>query len=127
MPSGSGVKKMSKTVYRKAFITGSHAYGIPHKDSDIDLVVLLTQEDLAKLEIGCDPPKDEDEENRQAYITAGGMPLRFGKLNLIATTEPAQFEIWKRGTRALKKQAPVSRAFAVKFFRILRAKAGYSV
>lgn len=37
-----------------AFVTGSQAYGKPTKDSDIDLVVWVTSDDLHKKERGRD-------------------------------------------------------------------------
>ncbi len=60
-----------------AFLTGSSQYGnYGTSESDIDLVVLVSKEDKDKL------------------ILAGGMPCRFGKLNLILTTDPVEYAFW---------------------------------
>lgn len=84
------------------FITGSHAYGAPHNESDIDLVVWAVGDVRAKLE-------------------EGGYPIRFGKLNLILISNDDQWEIWRIGTQALVKRrkdrnSPVTRDEAVAFF-----------
>lgn len=86
------------------FITGSHAYGEPRPDSDIDLVVWA--------ETGSDT-RNVLEEN--------GYPVRFGKLNLILVDDEEQWQIWKRGTDQLVFQRdvdgkPISRDEAVKHF-----------
>lgn len=84
------------------FITGSHAYGSPRDDSDIDLVVWAVGDTRATLE-------------------AGGYPIRFGKLNLILISDDDQWDIWRLGTQALVKlhksrKSAVSREEAVAFF-----------
>ena len=87
---------------KSPFITGSHAYGAPTADSDIDLVVWAvgkTRETLA----------------------AGGYPVRFGKLNLILVSDNNQWEIWRIGTQSLVKlsesrNSPVSREEAKAVF-----------
>jgi len=62
-----------------AFITGSYAYGVPHKNSDIDLVVCLDGIDEDTL-------WDHSESDKSC---------RFGKLNLILLS-PDRFAEWKR-------------------------------
>lgn len=75
-----------------SFITGSHAYGTPRPDSDIDLVVLVDDETgytLAQL-------SDE-----------GQSPIRFGSLNLILVFSEKEFFAWQGATEDLvnrKKQ-----------------------
>ncbi len=109
---------------QKSFITGSWAYGLPNADSDIDLVVLVTEKELQQLLANQDGGKVAHEED---YISAGGTPMRFGKMNIIACTHSKQFEIWRRGTFLLKAQKPVNREFAIEFMRELREEAGYCV
>lgn len=105
-----------------SFVTGSHAYGQPNHDSDIDLVVLLSKNDLRRL-INAGGVQDHVENDN--YLRAGGLSLRFGKLNLICCLSEKLFDVWKKGTRKLKKQKPVSRAFAVKYMQKLRDRAGF--
>jgi predicted nucleotidyltransferase len=64
-----------------AFITGSYAYGVPHKDSDIDLVVCLEGGTIDEETLW-----DHSESNKSC---------RFGKLNLILLA-PDRFAEWKR-------------------------------
>ena len=109
----------------KSFVTGSHAYGTPGPDSDMDLVVFVTEKDLNRLQRLAD--KEEPSPLAQGYINAGGTPLRFGRLNLICCTNEKYFEIWRDGTYLLRKQAPVTRQFAVEFLTTMRRKAGFSV
>ncbi len=110
--------------YFRAFLTGSHAYGIPKPDSDVDLVVLVSPEDMEKLRLLAD--RDDSHPEDQNYIIAGGVPLRFGKLNLICS-DARKYKVWKRGTERLKKMAPVTREFACELFRRLRQAAGFEV
>ncbi len=99
----------------EAFITGSHAYGTPNKDSDIDLVVLVESDDtIYDLLKG-----DEGGANTDEYETSLGAPLRFGKLNLICCVEERKYEIWRKGTEQLKAIAPVTREQAVELFQKL--------
>ena len=115
----------------RAFVTGSYSYGTPGPDSDIDLVVFVTERDLNRLKnavINKGPGADWKEAAADPdYIAAGVYPLRFGPLNLLCVTDEKRYEIWRRGTRKLKTQAPVSRAFAVEFMKRLRQEEGYAV
>lgn len=112
-------KPISKLTGLMPFVTGSHAYGLPEGDSDIDLVVLVTKRDFLRLLEQADPRKEVDPE----YEKFGSVSLRFGKLNIICCYDEKMYRVWRKGTQLLKKQAPVSRAFACKFFDKLRAKA----
>lgn len=88
----------------KSFLTGSHVYGSPSADSDIDLVICVSKRDkqlLVKLS-----------DNKS-------FPLRFGKLNLILARSKSEFESWKEGTKLLIKRKPVTREEAVKQFNEL--------
>lgn len=108
----------------RVFVTGSRAYGLPRVDSDIDLVVFVTEADLERLmEFGehMIDPQDPD------YIAASGIPFRFGDLNLLCVTDAKKYDIWLKGTRHLKKQKPVTREFAIRYFRKLRKQADFTV
>ncbi len=124
------VSKVKKDApNRKAFLTGSYAYGKPTRDSDIDLVVFVSETDLEKLRGQADDaPSDQvkaDVDND--YISAGGTPLRFGRLNLICCVGDKYYDVWRKGTFELKQRAPVSRDEACAHFRKLRKEAGFCV
>lgn len=85
-----------------SFITGSHAYGTPSKDSDIDICLLMSEEDskfLWKI----------TKENEMKTI-------KFGDINLIVFTKEKSFLNWKSVTDALIAQKPVTREKAIKEF-----------
>lgn len=90
------------------FITGSHAYGTPHEDSDIDLVVLVDGDDSVLL---CKYSEDQKEGDYHTF--------RYGKLNLILIVDPVRYETWAGGTEQLKLMKPVTREYAVEFFQTL--------
>jgi len=81
-----------------AFITGSQAYGEPTPESDIDLCVCLTMQEMYLLAGLADHAKG-----------AGSMPdsLCFGRLNLLIL-EDWKFRAWKRGTDILIQRKIVS-------------------
>ncbi len=88
-----------------ALLTGSRAYGTPHKDSDTDIVILVTKEDLKSL--------------RKFYkggYAHGRMCVKSGDLNLIVETDPDRYALWEAGTALLKTKAPVSREDAIDKF-----------
>lgn len=64
----------------EAFITGSHAYGAPTENSDVDLVVLVSPETRDKL-IRLSDDKCT--------------PVRYGNINLIVPMSEAEFRKWK--------------------------------
>lgn len=85
-----------------AFLTGSRVYGIPSDDSDVDLVVLLSTDDKAKL--------------REVH---GPGPIKFGNLNLILCDKQEQFDCWEKSRYDCLKQsditgAPLTREMAVR-------------
>jgi hypothetical protein len=84
------------------FLTGSRAYGTPRPDSDHDLVVLVTQEQVEALAQRADSVKS--------------VSLRFGEYNLLCCTTH-QHLAWQRGTAALIARAPVTRDEAVAEFQ----------
>lgn len=109
-----------------AFITGSRAYGTPTPDSDIDLVLRMTEEEYQLLKPFADQIYfDTDPEygrKCQNHV------LRFGKLQLLICTTDAQYRIWFEGTKTLKwlsrnRKAPVLRSEACKLFADLRTAA----
>lgn len=62
------------------FITGSHAYGAPTEESDVDLVLLLDEATSKLL-------NDLSETKK--------IPVRYGDLNLILCRSEAEFLSWK--------------------------------
>jgi predicted nucleotidyltransferase len=105
-----------------AFVTGSYAYGVPRADSDIDLVVYLSGKDLDRLRTA----HNQDAEHEEDYITAGGHPFKFGRLNLLCCTDKKLYDIWFKGTAQLKRRAPVTRNVAIAHMEQLRHEAGYA-
>jgi hypothetical protein len=99
----------------KSFLTGSCAYGTPNADSDIDLVICISPEDLGLL----------IEQSDDGSCRYGGdvlcACLRFGKLNILACTRDEDFAVWKVGVAHLKLRAPVVREQAVGTFKFLRS------
>lgn len=94
----------------RSFLTGSHVYGTPKHDSDIDLVIQL----------------DSDEELELCGQSDGGgiiiddsdyPTIRFGNLQIIAVEDDREFAIWKSCTEELKKRAPVTREEAVNLIK----------
>lgn len=71
----------------RGFITGSHAYGRPGPDSDVDLVVMVDEEATMKLQ----------------ELSEGQRTVRFGKLNLILCYSETEFSAWRMTTDRLKK------------------------
>ena len=113
----------------RSFVTGSQVYGSPDRDSDIDLVVLVTRQDLQLLRKLAD---SEDKEKgassdagpcRPDYLSAS---LRFGLLNLLCVTDPVAFAVWQEGTIQLEKLTPpaIDRQTAIDYFRRLRGHRG---
>lgn len=110
-----------------AFITGSHAYGTPTSDSDIDVVVFMSVGEAEKLTA---LHKAANAGRLQKHTAESGglhsQSLRFGPLNLIVVTDRKWYESWRSVTRNLAEQArdlivagkpPPSRNHAVLTFR----------
>jgi predicted nucleotidyltransferase len=118
----------------RSFITGSRAYGTPTAKSDVDLVILVTQADLELLRSMC----DSDDKDREKDVPSDGGPtvhgpagsasLRFGRMNLIVVSDPVAFEIWREGTRALKRLRDdgqeLDRDAVIQYFGALRRARG---
>ena len=106
---------------RPPFITGSCAYGTSTAESDLDLVVLVSREVLAILKAAAElDPKHVESTNYGDMVT--GVPLRFGKCNLICCVESNWYDVWVEGTKALQEVRPVSRDDAIAKFKSLRRK-----
>lgn len=114
-----------------AIVTGSRVYGEPTDKSDIDLVILVSEDDMMNL-VGVasmqERQRDSKEPTPDYGIGAMATSLRFGMLNLIVTTDPLQFEVWRRGTKVIKDyrddHGPVSRARAKLLLSALRLHCG---
>ncbi len=123
----------------RSFITGSRAYGeqagLHGGKSDVDLVVLVTLKDLEMLRSMADGDDGDKLKDSDAGPTAdgprGSASLRFGKLNLIAVTDPVAFAVWQEGTKKLVRASTagdvsveVTRDLAIAFFDKLRRGRG---
>lgn len=96
-----------------AFLTGSHAYGTPRPDSDIDLCVLMdNSQDMELLY------------QHSADRGSTGDGLEFGKLNIIAHTQKWVFEAWRDATAELAARKPVTRHEAITCIKSHMAKQG---
>lgn len=92
---------MNNDNNRPAFLTGSQVYGVPTDESDYDMVLRCSKQ------------------LKEFLAKTGGMPIRFGKLNIVATTSDAEYDKWKRGTELLKNRlgGPATRSEAVEVFK----------
>lgn len=105
----------------QSFLTGSRAYGTPRPDSDIDLVVYVTVDDLSKLIELSDKVSEFGHPGGVNY--EDGCCLRFGPLNLICVTSQVHFDTWKKGTEELISNKPVTREVAVETLQRHRQEA----
>lgn len=117
---------MSIKFHFRSFVTGSYAYGVPTNNSDIDVVILVSERDLERLKPCHTKMKRQGERLRrdELYAERGCYSLRFGNLNLLCCLNQDVFNTWRNGTNKLKKQAPVPRTFACRFFDKLWIEAG---
>jgi hypothetical protein len=88
-----------------ARICGSWAYGTPNSESDVDVVMQISEEDEAKL--------------REALGLPEWGTIRVGKLNIIVARTDQQYEIWCQGIEDLKARSPVTRDEAIAHFDVL--------
>lgn len=100
----------------KAFVSGSHVYGTPNEDSDIDLIVMM-DESLAKWLY--EMAETDDCSHTPA---CGSLSVRFGKINLICCWEQWVYDLWFNGTSLLHGAKPVTRDTAIILFESLRFK-----
>lgn len=103
-----------------AVVTGSRAYGDPRPDSDVDLVVLCSEVDIALLRELAD---GQEAGPRHPSGGPDDASLRFGRLNLIAVASPKRFEQWRLDTALLRLRAEregrrLTREEAVGFMRL---------
>lgn len=114
-----------------AFLTGSHAYGTPTEDSDVDLVVLCSEADaniLRRLADNAGKFLEIPVGDKVAVLPNDGCyALRFGKLNLLACFTQSAYSAWSEGTEELVTERPVPRQEAVRVFDRTRAKYGVSL
>lgn len=106
-----------------AFVTGSRAYGVPKADSDIDLAVLVSPADAARLcevcapEDGAKPGRDSNTRD----FSVKSYSFRFGKLNLLAFVCPVAFAAWQTANAAMvsyaRDEGALSRDDAIKYLR----------
>lgn len=105
-----------------SMFTGSYVYGKPNNDSDVDIVLLVNAGQLKTLRRLADKslmPANNTESDGTGEISAAS--LRFGRINLIAVTDPVMFAVWEKGTNQLAKKRPVTRRDAISHFRALRS------
>lgn len=91
----------------EAFLTGSHAYGRPREDSDIDICVLADHITRTTLRALCDD--ETSYPTKPGYDARDGESLRFGRINLIVVPNKAEFEAWRQATEELTVRKPVTR------------------
>jgi hypothetical protein len=97
----------------KSFLTGSRVYGTPKPESDIDLCVLLTYDEIEKL-------REFSDTKLPASRSPSSVSLRFGKLNIIATDDEKVFAEWRLGTSILEALRTVTKDFAIATFNSIR-------
>lgn len=111
-----------------AFITGSHAYGKPKPESDIDLVIRC---DEATLKLLTEQADEIDRRSWGEHVPPScdgtdivSKSLRFGNLNLVICTDDKRFAAFRLGTSVLvdakRKHKKPSRDDAVKLLTALR-------
>lgn len=79
---------INEAIHTPAFVTGSYAYGVPNADSDIDLVVLMTGQEVGKL------VRASGQQAANQYDSDIDYSLRFNKLNVIQLDCPIKYKGW---------------------------------
>lgn len=110
---------MASIKLARSFITGSHAYGTPEHDSDVDLVIFTHEADIELLSRISD-----DSLFRENNGYDSGRSLRFGRLNIIAISDEKHFELWRWANKRLKARRPVDRDYAILYLNELRVRNG---
>lgn len=111
-------KEMNMTF--PAILTGSHAYGTPKPESDVDLVIRVTDPDTLDAIINAADPPTDDPVHKPSAVQFRTASFRFGTLNLIIAHTDDQYAQWAEGTRILRERAPVTREQACAVFQALR-------
>jgi predicted nucleotidyltransferase len=104
-----------------AFLTGSHVYGKPRPSSDVDLALLVDKQTFGLLLLNSDVGEGSNSEvGDQPGTEKDALAVRFGKLNLLLTTNPKTFQAWENATQDLtdiaSRNGPVDREFACNTF-----------
>lgn len=109
-----------KELGLRPFNTGSRTYGTPHEDSDFDVVVRVTQQQMLVLVLAADIDVAACHDYVE-YLGVKGidLSLRFGRYNVLCVTTEAQLGCWTDGTLELQMRAPVTREEAVATFQRL--------
>lgn len=101
-----------------AFLTGSHVYGTPRAGSDIDVVVFLTGEELARLRAMAQAISPDDAETVGSVAAdQASTCIRIGRIDFIVCTTLERYENWRIGTEHLARLRPVTRYHAVQVFK----------
>jgi hypothetical protein len=100
------------------FVTGSWAYGIPHAESDLDLVIYLphSSPDYDLLQLLKDSVHNPDHVSADHSVRFGGKT----GINIIVANTLPEFALWKAGTEYLKIVGPVLHNEANAYFDSLR-------
>jgi hypothetical protein len=101
------------------FVTGSHAYGTPRLDSDIDLVVYGSMHTLDALATQHESARPKHPGEQYHDMLRSGC-LYFGRLNLIFITDTKLFDAWRAATEWLTRRKPVDREYAIRVHRRFR-------
>lgn len=110
---------------RTSFLTGSHVYGTPGPESDIDLVVRVSSQEAEKLQEQADKVCGRQYKNLDENLVI----LRFGKLNLICCITNNQLSAWREATEAALDEStlrghPLKKKEVVPIFQRIFKKAG---
>ncbi len=97
----------------KAFLTGSHVYGAPNDDSDVDVVIFCSKETAKRIQklLGNQGPSNYDGTVRT---------VKSGNLQLIMCDNARDMESWRCGTKTLSHVAPVTKEQAEKAMTEIR-------
>lgn len=110
-----------------AFMTGSQVYGLPKPTSDIDICLLVDREEFGLLFSKRDAHRftgtaesNVGNQGDRPMAERDSISVRYGKLNLLLTTNGEMFEAWRAATKELEDEkfrtGPVSRDRAVEVF-----------